>query len=86
MDLIEYLLPEGDLSRPTLWHWDIHAPNIFVDNNRVTSLIDWQDTWIGPLFLQARHPRLVDYNGELMLKLPQNYNALEDEEKMRVGT
>jgi aminoglycoside phosphotransferase (APT) family kinase protein len=56
MDVMEYLLPEGDLSRPTLWHWDIHASNIFVDNNRVTSLIDWQDTWIGPLFLQARQP------------------------------
>jgi hypothetical protein len=86
MDVIEYLLPEGDLSRTTLWHWDIHAPNIFVDNNRVASLIDWQDVWIRPLSLQARHPRPVDYNGELMLKLPQNYNDLEDEEKMRVRT
>jgi hypothetical protein len=36
----------------------------------------------------CRHdnPRLIDYNGELMLKLPQNYNTLEDEEKMRVRT
>ncbi|UPX16985.1 uncharacterized protein EKO05_0007364 [Ascochyta rabiei] len=86
MDVIEYLLPEGDHIRPTLWHWDIHAPNIFVHKDRVTSLIDWQDTWVGPLFLQAQHPRLVDYNGELMLKLPESYNALEEEEKMRVRT
>jgi hypothetical protein len=80
-------MPEGDQVRPTLWHWDIHAPNIFVHENHVTSLIDWQDTWVGPLFLQARHPRLVDYNGESMMELPESYGALEDEdEKMRIRT
>ncbi|KAF1840944.1 uncharacterized protein K460DRAFT_347404 [Cucurbitaria berberidis CBS 394.84] len=85
LDVAEYLLPKGEQSRPTLWHWDIHAPNIFVYEDHVTSLIDWQDTWVGPLFLQARHSRLVHYNGELMTKLPESYNALEDEdEKLRV--
>jgi hypothetical protein len=73
--------------RPTLWHWDIHAPNIFVQGNRITGLIDWQDTWVGPLFLQARHPRLVDYNGEVVLKLPENYETTTDEdEKLRIRT
>lgn len=87
MDVSEHILPKGDQIRPTLWHWDIHAPNIFVEGDHVTSLIDWQDIWVGPLFLQARHPRLVDYNGELMLKLPERYHALEDEdEKARVRT
>ncbi|KAH3976280.1 hypothetical protein HBH52_118710 [Parastagonospora nodorum] len=87
LDVAEYLLPKGDHVRPTLWHWDIHAPNIFVSENHVTSLIDWQDTWVGPLFLQARHPRLVDYNGEVMTRLPESYDALEDEEeKLRVRT
>ncbi|KAH8719343.1 kinase-like domain-containing protein [Phaeosphaeriaceae sp. PMI808] len=87
LDVVEYLLPKGDQIRPTLWHWDIHAPNIFVHEGHITSLIDWQDTWVGPLFLQARHPRLVDYNGELMMRLPESYDALEDEdEKMRVRT
>ncbi|KAH7406540.1 kinase-like domain-containing protein [Phaeosphaeria sp. MPI-PUGE-AT-0046c] len=85
LDVAEYLLPRGDQIKPTLWHWDIHAPNIFVHKNHVTSLIDWQDTWVGPLFLQARHPRLVDCNGELMMRLPESYDALEDEdEKLRV--
>ncbi|KAF2235720.1 hypothetical protein EV356DRAFT_522818 [Viridothelium virens] len=87
LDIVDYLLPKGEQTRPTLWHWDIHAPNIFVRGDQITSLIDWQDTWAGPLFLQARHPRLIDYNGEVMLKLPENYTALEDEdEKMRVRT
>ncbi|KAF2756096.1 hypothetical protein EJ05DRAFT_502559 [Pseudovirgaria hyperparasitica] len=87
LDVAEYLLPEGDQSRPTLWHWDIHAPNIFAQDGHVTTLIDWQDTWVGPLFLQARHPRLVDYNGEVLLRLPESYETLKDEdEKVRVRT
>jgi hypothetical protein len=58
-----------------------------VSDNRITSIINWQNTWIGPLFLQARHPRFVDYNGEFMLMLPENYAAFEDEdEKLRVRT
>lgn len=58
-----------------------------MNGEKVTSLIDWQDVWAGPLFLQAKHPRLVDYDGEMMLKLPENYEALEDEdEKARIQT
>lgn len=30
------------LSRPTLWHGDLHSSNFFVDNNRITAVIDWQ--------------------------------------------
>jgi hypothetical protein len=87
LDVAEYLLPKADQIRPTLWHWDLHAPNIFINKGHITCLIDWQDTWVGPLFLQARHPRLVDYNGELMLKLPESYDALEDEdERKRIQT
>ncbi|TVY39560.1 Altered inheritance of mitochondria protein, mitochondrial [Lachnellula subtilissima] len=36
------------LSGSTLWHWDIHSANLFVEGNRITSLIDWQDIWAGP--------------------------------------
>lgn len=68
---------------PTLWHRDIRAPNIFVHQDRVAGLIDWQDTWVGPLFFQARQPRLVNYSGELMMKLPESYDALEDESEKR---
>ncbi|KAL9097474.1 MAG: hypothetical protein Q9165_000370 [Trypethelium subeluteriae] len=83
LDVAEYLLPKGEYIRPTLWHWDIHAPNIFVREDRITSLIDWQDTWTGPLFLQARHPRLIDYNGEVILKLPEDCATMEDEDEKR---
>lgn len=77
--LIPYLLPpKEELSRSTLWHWDIHSANLFVEGNQITSLIDWQDTWVGPLFLQYRHPKLVDVNGEVLLKLPETYGSLEE--------
>ncbi|KAE9365715.1 phosphotransferase enzyme family protein [Stipitochalara longipes BDJ] len=82
---IPYLFPQNKkLSVSTLWHWDIHSANLFVEGNRITSLIEWQDTWAGPLFLQFRHPKLVDFNGEVLLKLPENYESLEEgDEKAR---
>ena len=85
-DIADYLLPgTEEFIRSTVWHWDVHAPNIFVDGHKITSLIDWQDAWSGPLFLQARQPRLVDYNGQIMLRLPPNYEDLRDEgERSRI--
>lgn len=80
--MADYLLPsDHNLTKSTLWHWDIHAPNIFVNEDKITSVIDWQDARVGPLFLQARQPRLVDYNGELILKLPESYVSLQDDEE-----
>jgi len=64
-DVADYLLPGNEeLVKSTIWHWEVHAPNVFVDRDKITSLIDWQDAWAGPLFLQAQQPRLVDYNGK----------------------
>ncbi|RYP57608.1 hypothetical protein DL769_009386 [Monosporascus sp. CRB-8-3] len=78
----EHLLPSsGPLVRATVWHWDTHASNIFVNGGKISGIIDWQDSWAGPLFLQARQPQLVDYDGELMLRLPPHYDSLEDEEE-----
>jgi hypothetical protein len=78
----DYILPDDkELIRSTIWHWDIHTLNLFVQGKKVTGLIDWQDAWAGPLFLQARHPRLVDYNGEVMLKIPEHHDAIEDEDE-----
>lgn len=39
--VIEDLIPDDtDLSRSTLWHWDLHRPNIFVQHGKITALID----------------------------------------------
>lgn len=65
--------------------WDTHASNLFVENGKISSIIDWQDSWAGPLFLQARQPQLVDYDGDILLRLPPHYDALEDQdEKSRI--
>jgi len=37
--------------------------------------------WAAPLFLQARYPQLIRYNGDILLKLPENYETLVDEEE-----
>ncbi|KAL9611874.1 MAG: hypothetical protein Q9167_003488 [Letrouitia subvulpina] len=43
-DVADSLLPSSEeLAKSTIWHWDVHTPNIFVDQDKITSLIDWQD-------------------------------------------
>nr|POF05967.1 altered inheritance of mitochondria protein 9, mitochondrial [Quercus suber] len=77
-----YLSPsDPSLDKATLSHWDLRAPNVFVEDGEITSLIDWQDTWVGPMYLQERRPQLVEYNGEIMLRLPDYYEAMEDREE-----
>ncbi|GIK05338.1 phosphotransferase enzyme [Aspergillus viridinutans] len=75
-----HLLPKDeDLLGSFLWHTDLRTPNIFVnDTGNITSIIDWQSTWAGPLFLEGRHPHFLDYNGELLLELPENFKQLDE--------
>ncbi|KAI9051775.1 hypothetical protein LZ554_004042 [Drepanopeziza brunnea f. sp. 'monogermtubi'] len=62
--VIPYLLPQKtELSRSSLWHWDMHFSNVFVEGS------------------QFRYPKIVDYDGEIILKLPETYESLEGEEK-----
>ncbi|PYH86530.1 hypothetical protein BO82DRAFT_370885 [Aspergillus uvarum CBS 121591] len=49
------------LTRPILWHGDLHSSNLFVDDGRITAVIDWQGLWAGPLFLQSQPSPIVDY-------------------------
>ncbi|KAL3417139.1 hypothetical protein PVAG01_11139 [Phlyctema vagabunda] len=80
-----YLLPtDPDLLTSNLWHKDLHSGNIFLEGNRITSIIDWQNAWAGPLVTQARHPHIIDYQGEVMLKFPESYKSLTDEEKIPI--
>ncbi|KAL3485358.1 hypothetical protein BJX62DRAFT_243005 [Aspergillus germanicus] len=69
-----------------LWHTDLDAANIFIDpeTNKISSIIDWQGISAAPLITQARHPKLVDYNGEHILEKPPSYDDLEPDEKRRV--
>ena len=85
LNVAPYLLPKDPyLIASTLWHKDLHSGNIFTEQNRITSIIDWQGTWAGPLFLQARHPQLVDHRGEVILKFPENFTDMTDDEKIKL--
>ncbi|DAA74701.1 TPA_exp: Uncharacterized protein A8136_3017 [Trichophyton benhamiae CBS 112371] len=86
LQVAPYLLPtdDPDLVASTIWHTDLHAGNLFVDKGHITSVIDWQQAWAGPLVLQGRHSRLVNYDGEIILKPPPNFKELEPSEKARL--
>ncbi|KZT25834.1 phosphotransferase family protein [Neolentinus lepideus HHB14362 ss-1] len=88
------------LTKPTLWLHDVHLNNIFVSEEClsggdvvITSVIDWQHISILPLYLQADIPVLFRYSdGKLLpagdsehfLRLPDNYDTLDDEDQVRV--
>ncbi|KZF23034.1 phosphotransferase family protein [Xylona heveae TC161] len=85
LEAAPFLLPDDPaIVAPHIWHTDLHSANIFVDQGHICSVIDWQGTWAAPLILCARHARLVDYQGEIILKAPANFNDLEPDEKNKI--
>ncbi|KAJ5709376.1 hypothetical protein N7493_010710, partial [Penicillium malachiteum] len=75
---------EPTLTRPALWHGDLHSSNFFVDEGHITAVIDWQGSWAGPFFLQVEPSPIVDYQGELLLKRPANFDELDAEEQAQI--
>ncbi|KAF1953419.1 hypothetical protein CC80DRAFT_569370 [Byssothecium circinans] len=82
------ILPNDvNLSKPTLWHSDLHSDNIFVDPSqptRILNIIDWQAVNVSPLFLQARHPSLIEFKGPIPegfepIELPDNFDDMSEE-------
>ena len=87
LDISSYILPKDQrMIRSTLWHWDLHASNLFVKDDKVTCIIDWQSNWAGPLFVQYRYPKIVHYAGEVLLKLPKEYESMKGDEKAKVSS
>ncbi|EAW11438.1 phosphotransferase family protein [Aspergillus clavatus NRRL 1] len=72
------------LTRPTLWHRDLHSSNLFVDDGHITAVIDWQGSLAGPLFLQAQPSPLVDYQGSILLQRPENFDDLDPEHQAQI--
>jgi len=75
-------IPEYSLAH--LHHEDLYYGNIFVEGTNITSLIDWQSSWIGPLQLQARNPPFLDVPKIQRVKLPENFEGLPAEERRKV--
>ncbi|KAF1918902.1 kinase-like domain-containing protein [Ampelomyces quisqualis] len=85
LSVIAQLLPkETDLLAPVLWHRDLHPGNLFVHDGKISSVIDWQSCWAGPLILRARAPQFLQYNGDIMLKLPPEYEEMSEDERRSV--
>jgi hypothetical protein len=91
MKPLPFLLPKDEeVSKPVLWHPDLHADNIFVNPNNPTeivSVIDWQSVNLSPLSLQARHPGLIEFDGPIpeglqSIELPDNFEQLSPEEQL----
>ncbi|KAL9619929.1 MAG: hypothetical protein Q9160_005486 [Pyrenula sp. 1 TL-2023] len=93
LQVVPYILPgEEAPNAGTMWHYDLHSANIFVDESdysKITNIIDWQAVPIFPTFAHVNHPTLIDYEGEKPTTvepptLPSNVKELEPEEKERV--
>jgi hypothetical protein len=85
LSVVAQLLPnQPELLAPILWHRDFHTGNLFIKDGKISSVIDWQSSWVGPLILRARAPRLLDYDGEIILKLPPTYEEMPEDERRLV--
>ncbi|KAK2832009.1 hypothetical protein FQN49_006941 [Arthroderma sp. PD_2] len=79
----------ASISKPILWHTDLHLGNIFVSDEDpacIVSIIDWQFISVGPLFLQAAWPEFLkpsdEYvHGVVKPRLPDNFEQLDIAEK-----
>ncbi|KAI1521886.1 serine threonine protein kinase [Pyrenophora tritici-repentis] len=78
------------VSRPVLWHTDLHMGNIYSkpeEPNKICSLIDWQSIVVSPLYLQARFPEFLSVDDDYVLgltekpKLPQDYQDMGANDK-----
>ncbi|CAI7631335.1 unnamed protein product [Penicillium palitans] len=94
LKVAQSLSPEDkEISKPVLWHPDLHGDNIFVNPDRPTeilSIIDWQAVNLSPLFLQARHPALIEFEGPFpeglqSIRLPANFDQLSAEEQLEAN-
>jgi hypothetical protein len=72
------------LTSSNLWHTGLHYINVFINQNRITSVTDWQGVWAGPLLLEAKPPTPLKCQDDVMLERPQNFEDLADDEKARI--
>ncbi|KAJ5708665.1 phosphotransferase enzyme family protein [Penicillium malachiteum] len=67
LQVLDVLKPMNTaVTKPFLWHNDLHDDNIFVDPHnpeKITAIIDWQSCHISPLFNQNPDPAFLDSDG-----------------------
>lgn len=66
-EVVGALIPKDtSITRPCLWHNDLHGDNIFVDPHspgRIIGIIDWHSCHISPLFNHNPDPAFLDWDG-----------------------
>ncbi|PIG89456.1 phosphotransferase family protein [Aspergillus arachidicola] len=74
----------------TLWHSDLHRNNIYVDldTEMITDIIDWQNTTVAPLLLQAKVLRMARHIsplplGWMMPERPEGYETFSQKDKLK---
>ncbi len=74
--MIPFLVPGVEsLSTSVLWHPNLHANNIMVVEKKrtddgmrqfdIVSILDWQNAWAGPMFLQLDVPDFLQWSDAL---------------------
>jgi hypothetical protein len=85
LKILPQVIPsDGDLYRPTIWHSDLHFGNVFVENNKIASLIDWQGCMSLPLFLTCKIPKFLRFSGPLLFDLPPAAGLTAEEKKEKL--
>ena len=59
------LEPPRHCASPILWHEDLSLKNVMVsddDDPQILSLLDWQNTHVGPLYLQFCEPTFLQFD------------------------
>ncbi|KAH7345910.1 hypothetical protein BKA66DRAFT_517139 [Pyrenochaeta sp. MPI-SDFR-AT-0127] len=86
MSRIDIVTLINRVSRPVLWHTDLHMGNIYSkpeDPTKICSIIDWQSIVVSPLYLQARFPEFLSVDDDYILglkeepRLPQDYQDMD---------
>ena len=88
--VLPYILPPSkDIASPVLWHPDLHPNKIFVDQTdptKISGILDWQEVWAAPLFIQAQFPLIFNCDGPYTWgavepKLPDDFDLLAESDK-----
>jgi hypothetical protein len=89
LKIAPHLVPQAEeLNVPTIRHPDLSPNNIFISNSGdITGILDWQNTTIIPLFLQAKIPKHFQNYGDddsenfRRQRLPEDFGALSESDK-----
>ncbi|KAK2760891.1 hypothetical protein FQN54_002131 [Arachnomyces sp. PD_36] len=82
LKVLPHVIPrDRNLYRSTIWHTDLHSGNIFVEQNKIVSIIDWQGCTSLPLFLNCKMPKFLKFNAPPLFDLPPAANLTTEEKR-----